>query len=151
MNDSTPDFLILHYVLEFAQTHVYWVIDAIQPSHPVLPFLLFPLIFPNIKVFSNEWALCIRWPKYWSFSFSISSSNEYAGLTSFRMDWLDVLAVQRTLKSLLQHHNTGSMTGNLQNGLHQGASPRTAAASGLSLRWATADSHLCRGSSNASR
>ena len=70
------------------------------------PFLLPPSIFPSIKVFSNKSALCIRWPKYWSFSFNISHSNEYSGLISFRMDWLDLLAVQRTLKSLLQHHSS---------------------------------------------
>ena len=79
-------------------------------THPTilcsLPLLLLPSIFPSIKVFSNESALCIRWPKYWSFSFSISPSNEYSGLISFRMDWLDLLAVQGTLKSLLQHHNS---------------------------------------------
>ena len=68
--------------------------------------LLLPLIFPSIRVFSNESALCIRWPKYWSFSFSISLSNEYSGLISFRMDWLDLLSVQGTLKSLLQHHSS---------------------------------------------
>ena len=72
-------------------------------SHPVL---LLPSIFPSIKVFSNESALCIRWPKYWSFSFSISPTNEYPGLISFRMDWWDLLAVQGALKSLLQHHST---------------------------------------------
>ena len=70
------------------------------------PFLLLPSIFPNIKVFSNESVLCIRWPKHWSFSFSISLSNEYPGLISFMMDWLDLLAVQGTLKSLLQHHSS---------------------------------------------
>ena len=76
--------------------------DAIQPSQP-LQFPSSPAIFPSIRVFSNESVLCIRWPKYWRFSFSISPSNEYSGLTSFRIDWLDHLAVQRTLKSLLQH------------------------------------------------
>ena len=75
-------------------------------NHLILcrPLLLLPSIFPSIKVFSSESVLCIRWPKYWSFSFSISPSNEYSGLISFRMDWLDFLAVQGTLKSLLQHH-----------------------------------------------
>ena len=76
-----------------------------QPSHP-LSLLLLPSIFPSIRVFSNKSALHIRWPKYWSFSFSISPSNEYSGLISFRMDWLDLLAVQVTLKSLLQHHSS---------------------------------------------
>ena len=70
------------------------------------PLLLLPSIFPSIRVFSNESALCIRWPKNWSFSFNISPSNEYSGLISFRMDWLDLLVVQRTLKSLLQHHSS---------------------------------------------
>ena len=70
------------------------------------PFLLLPSIFPSIRVFSNESALRIRWPKYWSFSFNISSSNEHLGLISFRMDWLDLLAIQATLKSLLQHHSS---------------------------------------------
>ena len=70
------------------------------------PLLLLPSIFPSIRVFSNESVLCIRWPKYWSFSFSISPSNEYSGLISFRMDWLDLLAVQGTLKSLFQHHSS---------------------------------------------
>ena len=78
------------------------------PNHLILcgPLLLLPSIFPSIRVFSNELALCVRWPKYWSFSFSISPSNEYSGLTSFRMDWLDLLAVQGTLKNILQHHSS---------------------------------------------
>ena len=84
--------------------------SAIKPSHPLLPasppLLLPPSIFPSITVFSNESILHIRWPKYWSFSFSISPSNEYSGLISFRMDWLDLLALQGTLKSLLQHHSS---------------------------------------------
>ena len=77
-------------------------------NHLILyrPFLLLPSIFPSIRVFSNESALCIRWPKHWSFSFSISPSNEHPGLISFRMDWLDLLVVQGTLKSLLQHHSS---------------------------------------------
>ena len=84
-------------------------IESVMPSsHLILchPLLLLPSILPNIRIFSNESVLCIRWPKYWSFSFNISSSNEYSGLISFRIDWLDLLAVQRTLKSLLQHHNS---------------------------------------------
>ena len=83
--------------------------ESVMPSnHFILchPLLLLPSIFPSIKVFSNESALRIRWPKYWSFSFNISPSNEHPGLTSFRMDWLALLAVQRTLKSLLQHHSS---------------------------------------------
>ena len=84
-------------------------IKSVMPlSHLILycPLLLLPSIFPSIRVFSNESVLCIRWPKYWSFSFSISSSNEYSGLISFRMDWLDLLEVEGTLKSLLQHHTS---------------------------------------------
>ena len=84
-------------------------IESVMPSNHLIfchPLLLLPLIFPSIKVFSNESALHIRWPKYWSFSFSISPSNEYSGLISFRIDWLDLLAVQGTLKSLLQHHSS---------------------------------------------
>ena len=84
-------------------------IVLVMPSNHLIlchPLLLPPSIFPSIRVFSNESVLCIRWPKYWSFSFSISPSNEYLGLISFRMDWLDLLAVQGTLKSLLQHHSS---------------------------------------------
>ena len=84
-------------------------IESVMPSnHHTLcrPLLLLPSIFPSIRVFSNESVLCIRWPKYWSFSFSISPSNEYSGLISFRMDWLDLLAVKGTLKSLLQHNSS---------------------------------------------
>ena len=81
-------------------------VDAIQPSHPLFPLLFLPSIFPSIRVFSSESALHISWPKYWSFSFSISPSSEHSGLMSFRMDWLDLLAVQGTLKSLLQHHSS---------------------------------------------
>ena len=84
-------------------------IESVMPSNHLilcLPLRLLPSIFPSIRVFSNESALCIRWPKYWSFSFRISPSNEHPGLTSFRMDWLDLLAVQGTLKSLLQHHSS---------------------------------------------
>ena len=91
---------------EFAQIHVHWVSDAIQQSHPLSPPLALASIFSSIRIFSNELALCIRWPKYWSFSFSISPSNEYSGLISFRMDWLDLLGVQGTLKSQLQYHSS---------------------------------------------
>ena len=99
MNRSMPGFPVHHQLLVFTQTY-----DTIQPSHlhPLLP----PSIFPSIRVFSNESVLCVRWPKYWSFSFSISPSGEYSGLSSFRIDWLDLLAVQGTLKSLLQHHSS---------------------------------------------
>ena len=84
-------------------------IESVMPSNHLIlcrPLLLQPSIFPSIRVFSNESALCLRWPKYWSFSFNISPSNEYSGLIYFRMDWLDLLAVQGTLKSLLQHHSS---------------------------------------------
>ena len=83
------------------------IASVMPPNHliPCHPLLLPPSIFPTIRVFSNESALCIRWPKYWSFSFSISPSNEYSGLISLRVDWLDLFVVQGTLKSLLQHHN----------------------------------------------
>ena len=84
-------------------------IELLRPSNHLIVcclLLLLPSIFPSIRVFSNESVLCIRWPKYWSFSFSISTSNEYSGLISFRYDWLDLLAVQGTLKSLLQHHSS---------------------------------------------
>ena len=104
MNCSTPGFPVLHHLLELAQTHVRWVSDAIpHTSHPLSSPSLLPSIFPSIRVFYNEAALLIRWPKFWSFSFSISPSNEYSRLIPFRMDWLDLLAVQGTLKSLLQY------------------------------------------------
>ena len=102
MNRSTPGLPVHYQLPEFTQTQVHRVSDAIQPFHPL--FLL-PPIPPSIRVFSNESTLCIRWPKYWSFSFSISPSKEHPGLI-FRIDWLDLLAVQGTLKSLLQHHSS---------------------------------------------
>ena len=98
-------FPVLHHLLELAQTHVHWVADAIQQSHP-LSSPSPPAFFPSIRVFSKESVLHIRGPKYWSFSFTISPSNEYSGLISFRIDFLNLLAVQRTLKSLLQHHSS---------------------------------------------
>ena len=101
MNSSTPGLPVHHKLLESTQTHVHRVGDAIQPSHLCRPLLLLPPILPSIRVFSNESTLCMRWPKYWSFSFSISPSNEHPGLISFRMGWLDLLRVQATLKSLL--------------------------------------------------
>ena len=93
MDCSTPDFPVHPQLPEPTQTHVHRVSDAIQPSHP-LSSLLLPSISHSIRVFSSELVLCIRWPKYWSFSFNISPSNEYSGLISFRIDWLD-LAIQR--------------------------------------------------------
>ena len=99
-------FPVHHQLPELTQTHVHRVSDAIQPSHPLSSPSPPALNLSSIGVFSNESTLCIRWPKYWSFSLSISSSNEHPGLISFRMDWLDLLAVQGTLKSLLQHHSS---------------------------------------------
>ena len=115
MDCSTPGFPVHHQLLELTQTHVHRVSDAIQPSHPLSsPSPAFNLsqhqglffFFFFFRVFSNESVLRIRLPKYWSFSFSISPSNEHPGLISFRMDWLDLLAVQGTLKSLLQCHSS---------------------------------------------
>ena len=106
MNCSTPGLPVHHQLPEFTQTLVHRVGDAIQPSRPLSspsPPAPNP---PSIRVFSNESALHMRWPKYWSFSFSISPSKEHRGLISFRMDWLDLLAVQGTFKSLLQHHSS---------------------------------------------
>ena len=123
MDCSTPGFPVLHHLPELTQTHVHRVSDTIANSRGLLkptsiesvmlsnhlilcrPLLL-PSILPQIRVFSNESILHIKWPKYWSFSFSISPSNEYPGLISFRMDWLDLLVVQGSLKSLLQHHSS---------------------------------------------
>ena len=100
---NMPDFPLLHYLLEFAQTHIHWVSDAIQPSHPLSPLSPPAFNLSQHQGLFHESALRIRWPKYWSFSFSISPSNHYSGLISFRFDWFDLLAVQGTLKSLLQH------------------------------------------------
>ena len=100
MNRSTPGLPVYHQLPEFTQTHAHWVGDAIQPSHPLSP------VPASIRVFPSESTLHMRWPQYWSFSFSISLSNEHPGLISFRMDWLDLLVVQGTLKSLLQHHSS---------------------------------------------
>ena len=104
MDCSTPCCPVHHQLPKPAQTHVH---RGIMPSHHLILcclLLLPPSIFPSIRVFSSESGLCIRWSKYWSFSFSISPSNEYSGLKSFKMYWLDLLAVQGTLKNLLQHH-----------------------------------------------
>ena len=106
MDCSTPGLPVLHHLLELTQTHVHWVGDAIQPSHPLLsPSPPAFNLSQHLGLF--QWvSSSIRWPKYWSFSFSISPFNEYSGLISFRMDWLYLLAVQGTLKSLLQHHSS---------------------------------------------
>ena len=101
MDCSSPGFPVHHWLLEPTEAYVHHSIDAIL----FYPLLFLPSIFPSIRIFSIELVLCIRWPKYWSFSFSISPSNGSSGLISFRMDWLDLLAVQGTLKSLLQHHS----------------------------------------------
>ena len=106
MDCSLPGFLAHHQHLELLKL---MSIESVMPSNHLIlcrPFLLLPSIFPSIRVFSNESALRIRWPKYWSFSFSISPSNEHLGLIFFRMDWLDLFAVQGTLKSLLKHHSS---------------------------------------------
>ena len=105
MNRSMPGLPVHHQLPEFTQTHVHRVSDAIQPSHPLSSFLLQPPSPPSIRVFSNESAFLMRWPKHSSFSFSIIPSKEIPGLI-FRMDWLDLLAVQGTLKSLLQHYSS---------------------------------------------
>ena len=105
MDCSTPGLPVHHKLPEFTQTHVHRVGDVMQPSHLCCPLLLLPSVFPSIRVFSNESVLRIRWPKYWSFSFSISPFSEHPGLI-FRMDWLDLLAVQGAVKSLLQHHSS---------------------------------------------
>ena len=105
MNRSTPGLPVLHQLLEFPQTHVH---QGVMPSSHLVLFctlFLLPPIPPSTRDFSNESTLCLRWPKYWSFSFSISPSNEHLGLISFRMDWLYLLAVHGTLKNLLQHHS----------------------------------------------
>ena len=106
MNRSMPGLPAYHQLQEFTQTDVHWVGDAIQLSHPLSSPSPPALNLSNIRVFSNESALHIRWPKHWSFNINISPSNEHPGLISFRMDWLDLLAVQGTLKSLLQHHSS---------------------------------------------
>ena len=106
MNCSTPGLPVHHQLPEFTQTHAHQVGDVIQPSHPLSSTSPPAPILLSIRVFFNESTLRMRWPKYWSFSFSISPSNEHPGLISFRMDWLDLLAVEGTLKSLLQYHSS---------------------------------------------
>ena len=113
MDCSMPGFPVHHQLPELTQTQVHQVGDAIFLSPTwrwCHPLLLPPSVFPSIRVFSNKSALCIRWPKYWSFSFNISPSNEYSRLISFRIYWLDLLAVQATLNSLLQHHCSTAST-----------------------------------------
>ena len=106
MNHSRPGLPVHHQLLEFIQTY------GMPSNHLILccPLLFLPSIFPNIRVFSNESPVHIRWPKYWSFSFNISPSNEYLGLVSFRIDWFDLLIGQGTLKCLLQHHTSKAST-----------------------------------------
>ena len=106
MNHSMPGLPVHHQPPELTQTHVHRVSDAIQPSHPLSSPSSPAFNLSSIRVFSNESALCIRWPKYWSFSFNISPTNEHPGLISFGMDWLDLLAVLGNLKSLPQHHSS---------------------------------------------
>ena len=106
INCSTPGLPVHHQLPEFTQTHVHRVSDAIQPSHPRSSPSPPAPVPSSIRVFSNESTLCRRWPKYWSFSFSISPSKEHPRLISFRMEWLNLLAVQGTLKSLLRHHSS---------------------------------------------
>ena len=101
-----PGLPVHHQLLEFTQTHVHWVSDAIQPSHPLSSHLILTSTYPSIRIFSKASSLRIMWPKYCSFSFNISPSNEHPGLISFRMDWLELLAVQGTLNSLLQYHSS---------------------------------------------
>ena len=106
MNRSTPGLPVHHHLPEFTQTHVHWVRDAIQPSHPLLSPSP-PAPNPSQHQSFFQWVtLLMRWPKYWSFSLNISPSNEHPGLISFRMDWLDLLVIQGTLKGLLQHHSS---------------------------------------------
>ena len=109
MNHSTPGFPVHHQLRESTQTHVHWVGDAIQPSYHLLSPSPPAFNLPSIRIFSTESDLPIRGPNYWSFSISISPSNEYSGLISFSKDWLDLLAVQGTLKSLLQYHSSKAL------------------------------------------
>ena len=103
---STSGFPVLHYILELIQTHIHWVSDTIQPSHPLSPLSPFAFNLSQHQGLSSELALHIRWLKYWSFRFSISPSNEYSGLISFRINLYDLLGVKGILKSLLQHHSS---------------------------------------------
>ena len=105
MDCSMPGFPVLHYLPSLLRLMSF---ESMMPSNHLIlcwPLLLLPSMFPSVRIFSNVLALCIRWPKYWSFSFSISPSNEYSGLISFRIDWFDILLVQEILKNFLQHHS----------------------------------------------
>ena len=106
MDYSTPGFPVPHQLPEFAQVHVHWISDTIQPSHSLSPSSLYASIFPSIRVSSNESAILSRWPKHWRFSFGIGPSKVYSGLISFKIDWFDLFSFQGTLKSLLQHHSS---------------------------------------------
>ena len=106
MNHSTSGLPVHHHLLEFTQTHVHRVSDAIQPSHPLSPFFLLPPIPHSIRVFSNESTLLMKWPRYWSFSFSIIPSKEIPGLISFSMDWLDLLAVMANKRNNSKYNPT---------------------------------------------
>ena len=114
-----PGFPVLHHFLELAQAHVHWS-GVITSNHLVHchPLILLSSVFPSIRVFSNESALHIKWTKYWSFSFSISPSNEYSGWISFRIHWFDLLAAQETLKSLLQHHSSKAINSSVHSLLY---------------------------------
>ena len=109
MDCGTTGLPVPHHLLEFDEAHGHCISDAIHPSHPLMPSVPSALVFPSIRNFSNELAVHIRWPNYWIFSFSISPSNEYSGLISFKFERFDLLAVQETLRSLLQHHSSKAL------------------------------------------
>ena len=106
MDYSTPGFPIPHHLLEFAQVHIHCIGDDVQAPHPLTPLHLLPSIFPSIGDFSNELSIHVWWSKHWSFTFSISPCSQYSGLISLKMGWFDLLAVQGTFRSLLQHHSS---------------------------------------------
>ena len=105
MDCSSPELPVPHYLPKFVQVHVHCIGDAIQSSHPLMPLLLLPSLFPSIRAFSNELAVSIRWLKHWSSSFGIRPHNEHSGLISLKIDWFALLAVQGTFRSILQHHS----------------------------------------------
>ena len=115
MNCNTPGLPVHHQLPEFTLTHVHWVSDAINHLILCCPLLLLSSVFPSIRVFSNVSALHIRWPKYWGFNFSISPSMGSSGFISFSVDWFDLLEVQETLKSLLQHHSSNEESSTIHN------------------------------------